>query len=87
MGRKPNLAPDKEQAFKDRIEAGPVADDNVSILQGKDYQRILEQEFDTVYSINGVYTLLHRLGYSWLMPRPQHEKSNPQAQGDFKKVL
>ena len=86
-GRKPNLTPDKEQAFKDRIEAGPTDADRVSILHGKDYQRILEQEFDTIHSLSGVYHLLHRLGYSWLMPRPRHEKADPQAQADFKKTL
>jgi len=86
-GRKPNLAPKKEQAFKDRIESGPTDADKVSVLHGKDYQRILEQEFDTVHSLSGVYHLLHRLGYSWLMPRPQHEKADPQAQADFKKTL
>lgn len=86
-GRKPKLPPDKQQAFKDRVEAGPTDADGVSVLHGKDYQRILEQEFDVVHSLSSVYNLLHRLGYSWLMPRPRHEKADPQAQADFKKTL
>ena len=85
-GRKPNLAPDQEQAFKDRIDAGPTDADNVSVLHGKDYQRILEEEFGVIHSLSGVYNLLRRLDYSWLMPRPQHEKADPQAQADFKKT-
>ena len=89
-GRPPKLPRDQEQAFKDRIAAGPTAEDlarGVSVMHGKDYQRILEVEFGKVYGLNGVYELLHRLGYSWLMPRPQHEQADEQAQADFKKTL
>jgi transposase len=85
-GRKPNLPPEKEQAFKDRIDAGPTDVDKVSVLHGKDYQRILEEEFGIIHSLSGVYNLLHRLGYSWLMPRPKHEKADDQAQAEFKKT-
>lgn len=85
-GRKPKLPPEKQQAFKDRVEAGPSDADGVSVLHGKDYQRILEQEFGVVLSLSSVYNLLHRLGYSWLAPRPRHEKADPQAQADFKKT-
>lgn len=88
-GRPPTLPRDQEQAFKDRIAAGPTEDDlaaGISVMHGKDYQRILENEFGKIYCLNGVYELLHRLGYSWLMPRPQHEKADPQAQEDFKKA-
>ena len=88
-GRPPKLPRDQEQAFKDRIDAGPTEDDmaaGISVMHGQDYQRILKDEFGKVYCLNGVYELLHRLGYSWLMPRPQHEKADPQAQEDFKKA-
>ena len=89
-GRPPKLPRDQEQTFKDRIDAGPTEDDlvqSISVMHGKDYQRILEKEFGKLYSLNGVYELMHRLGYAWLMPRPQHEKADPQAQEDFKKTL
>ena len=42
-----------------------------------DIRRILEQEFAARYSLDGVYKLLHRLGYSGLMPRPQHPDAAP----------
>jgi transposase len=89
-GRPPTLPRDQEQAFKDRIAAGPTEDDlaaGVSVMHGKDYQRILENEFGKIYCLNGVYELLHRLSFSWLMPRPQHENADPQAQEYFKKAL
>jgi DDE superfamily endonuclease/Winged helix-turn helix len=34
-----------------------------------------------------VYDLLHRLGYSDLMPRPQHDKTNPEVQEFFKEIV
>lgn len=66
-GRRPKLPRDQEQAFKDRIDAGPTEEDiarGVSVMHGKEYQRILEDEFGKVYSLNGIYELLHRLNYS-----------------------
>lgn len=46
----------------------------------------LETHFGVVYSLSGLYELLHRLGYSWLMPRPRHPKHDPAAQAAFKKT-
>jgi hypothetical protein len=34
-----------------------------------------------------VYDLLHRLGYSDLMPRPHHEDSIPEVQEFFKEIV
>ena len=76
----------KEIKLKERIEAGPTKADRVSVLNGPAIRRILEQEFGVLYSKQGLYDLLHRLGYSCLCPRPQHENSNPQLQADFKKT-
>ena len=36
---------------------------------------------------SGVYKLLHRLGYSDLMPRPQHPDARPEAQEFFKEIV
>jgi hypothetical protein len=40
---------------------------------------MLEQEFAARYTLRGVYELLHRLGYSDLMPRLQHPEIHPAA--------
>ena len=76
----------KEIQLKKRIEAGPTKTDGVSVLNGPAIRRILEHEFGVLYSRQGLYDLLHRLGYSCLCPRPQHEKANPQLQTEFKKT-
>jgi putative transposase len=68
-----------------RLDDGVREDDGVCTLRGKDFQRILQQEFGQLYHLNGVYKLLHRLGYSCLMPRPQHRQADPLAQEAFKK--
>ena len=47
----------------------------------------IEEHFGVVYALNGLYDLLHRLGYAWLMPRPRHPKHDPAAQAAFKKTL
>ena len=48
-------------------------------------RRWIEKQFGTIYSLTGAYDLLHRLGYSWLMPRPRHAKASKEAQEEFKK--
>ena len=68
-----------------RIAAGPKASDGVSVFTAPVIQRMIEQEFGVLYSISAVKYLLHRMGYSYLCPRPKHEQSDPVAQEAFKK--
>lgn len=83
-GQPRRLPDDQVEHFRQRLEAGPTTEDGVCSLRGKDIQRILEREFGIVYSLPGIYVLLHRLGYSCLQPRPRHRKSDPEAQEEFK---
>lgn len=79
-GRTAKLTEVQQQAFKQRVLAGPTPADGVCTLRGSDFIRILEQEFGVRYKLSGVYDLLHRLNLSVLAPRPQHRQSDPQAQ-------
>jgi transposase len=85
-GQPTKLPRDMEPHFRRRIASGPSKQDNVSVLNGPAIKRLLEREFGVVYSLWGVYDLLHRLKYSCLCPRPQHEKADPKAQQEFKKT-
>ena len=85
-GRASKLSEDQRLHLQQRIEAGPREEDSVCTLRGRDIQGILEQEFGVLYHLNGVYALLHRLGYSCLMPRPRHRKTDPKVQDAFKKT-
>jgi len=84
-GRKPRLSPDRHAEFKARITAAPRESDGVCTLRGKDAVRILNDEFNVEYTLNGAYGLLHRLNLSCLTPRPRHEKNDPEAMEAFKK--
>jgi transposase len=86
-GRAPDLPRDQEARFRPRVEASPRPDDGVCELRGADIRRVLEQEFAARYTLDGVYKLLHRLGYSDLMPRPQHPEARPEAQEFFKEIV
>lgn len=71
------LSSEQEAEVRRRIEAGPTPEDEVCTLRGKDIQRILAEEFGLLRSLASVYGLLHRLGYSYLRPRPRHRQSDP----------
>lgn len=76
-----------EQQFRQRLAEGPLPEDNVCSLRGRDFQQILQREFGLLRSLSAVYWLLHRLGYSYLTPRPKHHKAAPQAVLDFQTGL
>lgn len=84
-GQPTKLPAEMEEAFCRRIQAGPLEQDGISVLNGPAIKRLLEREFGVVYSLWGVYGLLHRLRHSCLCPRPQHEKADLKAQQEFKK--
>ena len=44
-------------------------------------------EFGVSLRRQAIYDLLHRLDYSSLMPRPQHEQANPEVQEFFKEIV
>ena len=84
-GAPTKLRRDDEPVFQARIEAGPSGGDGVCTLRGKDLQRILKEEFGAQYTLDGVYDLLHRLGYSCLKPRPRHRKNDVDRMREWKR--
>lgn len=87
-GRKPPLDAAEQQRLKTRLDAGPTeADGGVCTLRGQDVQRILANEFGKVRCLSSVYELLGAIGYSSLVPRPQHKDADPAQQEAFKKKL
>ena len=86
-GRPPRLAGSDLLRFQERLEAGPKPEDGVCTLRCRDLRRILEEEFGVTLRRQAIYDLLHRLNYSSLMPRPQHEQANPEVQEFFKEIV
>ena len=85
-GQPPRLSPDRVERFKERVRSGPRLEDGVCTLRGVDLRRVLQEEFQAKYSLAGVYFLLHRLGFSSLVPRPKHLKADELVQAAFKKT-
>jgi transposase len=83
-GQRQRLPPEQEAAFLARLDVGPTHEDRVCTLRGRDIAAILEREFGVSYTLNGVYCLLQRLGYSSLRPRPRHENADEEAQERFR---
>ena len=83
-GRPVKLSVEKQGQFCECVDAGPTG--TTATLYGKDIQHILSRNFGVVYTLDGVYKLLHRLGYSCLNPRPRHKKADHLIQKGFKKT-
>lgn len=77
------IAPQQVSQFRERLDAGPLPEDHVASLRGQDLKRILATEFGLLRSLAGVYHLLHKLGYSYLRPRPRHRKADAAKQAEF----
>jgi transposase len=84
-GQPAKLQRHNEQAFRERLVKSAGPNDAARNLRVKDIQRILREEFGADYCLGGTYFLLHRLGFSSLVPRPRHPQADPQAQAEFKK--
>jgi transposase len=86
-GRPRRLAPERYPQLRQRLDAPPTPEDGVCALRAADVGRTLEREFGILMGRQAVYDLLHRLGYSDLMPRPHHDKANPEVQEFFKEIV
>lgn len=83
-GRRCRLTPEQREQLRQRLDEGPRPEDGVCTLRGEDVRRIIAEQFGVEYSLQGAYDLLHRLGYSCLVPRPRHEKNGPRVMEQFK---
>jgi transposase len=86
-GRPARLSGPDLRRFEQRIEDGPRPEDGTCTLRGPEIRRILEQEFGVILGRQATYDLLHRLGFSDLMPRPQHPGSNEEVQEFFREIV
>jgi transposase len=84
-GRKRTLTDDQAAGLCRRLDAGPAPADGVCALRGADARTILEKEYHVLLSLSAVYAVLHRAGYSCLMPRPVHEYNDPAALAAFER--
>jgi len=83
-GRSKKLSCAQESQLKERISLGPNPNDEVSNFDALSLKGIIQKEYGVEFSTSGIYSLLHRLGLSWMSTRPQHEKNDPSAMALWK---
>ena len=67
------------------LERGPEPEENLSAYNGPILREKIHRHFGKLYALNGLYDLLHRLGYNDLMPRTTHPDTDPEVLESFKK--
>src|SRR5450432_580495 len=84
-GATPKLTGAQQRQLCAMLDAGPDAEEGLAAYNGPILREKIEERFGKVYSLNGIYALLHRLGYNDLMPRPNHPDTDPAMLDAFKK--
>jgi transposase len=84
-GARSKLTAEQQQQVRKWVEQGPSAEERLAAYNGPILREKIEDQFGKVYSLNGVYALLHRLGYNDLMPRTTHPDTDPAVLEEFKK--
>jgi transposase len=85
-GAKRRLGAEQEPALKALIDRAQAQRSGGS-LTGEEIRGLVAEHFDVVYSLNGLYNLLHRAGLSWISARSKHPQRDLKAQDAFKKTL
>jgi transposase len=85
-GATPKLTAGQRQELCRMIEAGPAPEEGLAAYNGPILRQRIRERFGVLYSLPGLYALLHRLNYNDLMPRPRHPDTDPAALEDFKKT-
>ncbi len=85
-GRRPKLDKEKNQEFiQDLVEMQRTR--SGGSFTGYDMIKLAMEKYGVQYSLNGIYDLVHRIGFSWTTGRSIHPKANPAEQEAFKKTL
>lgn len=86
-GRPPKLKPEQRDELKTIVLKGPDPKiDNIVRWRCCDLQKLMEKRFGYTCSERHMGRILASLGLAHISARPQHPKSNPEAQEAFKKT-
>jgi transposase len=84
-GAESKLTPEEQEELVQWLENGPTPEEKLAAYNGPILREKIQERFGKLYSLNGVYALLHRLGYNDLMPRTTHPDTDPEVIESFKK--
>ena len=87
-GRQRRLDAEQQRELARCLENGPeLAQDGVARWRLVDLCALVERRFGVRYRERGMGKLVRALGFSRVSARPQHPRSDPAAQAEFKKNL
>ena len=81
-GQRPKLTPEEQKRVLEALQ-GPPPDGG--LWTGPKLRAWVERELGKRLSLYPIYRLLHEMGFSLRVPRPQHRKRDEEAQVEFKK--
>lgn len=84
-GATPKLSADETKQLCAMLDAGPDPQEGLAAFNGPILREKIQERFGKLYSLSGLYALLHRLGYNDLMPRTTHPDTDPAELEAFKK--
>ena len=84
-GATPKLTAAQHAELRAMLDAGPDPQEGLAAYNGPILREKIAERFGKLYSLPGVYALLHRMGYNDLMPRTTHPDTDPAALEAFKK--
>ena len=84
-GRPRCLSSDQEEELKKIALSPPPPEEGIAIWTGLAFQQYILRKYNLECGLSTVYAILHRLGLSWLSPRPQNPKSQEKERRAFKK--
>ena len=82
-GKTSALTPEHRQKLRTIIVEWNAPEQGISVLQGHDIKKLIEQNYGLIYHRNSIYRLLKEMGLSLLRPRPRHPKGNSKKQAEF----
>lgn len=84
-GRPAWLNKQEQEQLRAMLDAGPSPEEGIAAFNGPILVQKIQERFGKLYTLDGVYKLLHRLRYNDLMPRTTHPDTDPAALEAFKK--
>jgi len=81
-GQRPKLTPEEQERVMEALKAPPP---DGGLWTGPKLRAWVERELGKKVSLYPIYRLLHEMGFTLQVPRPQHRKGDEQAQAEFKK--
>ena len=86
-GSPPRLSPEQQADLALLVEAGPDPAVHGVVRWRQDLREVIVARFGVRYHERTIGTILHKLGFSRISPRPRHPAQDERIVAEFKKTL